>query len=112
MADAGSGGADHLRQCLLTNFQTDRLQAAFLPEICEQQQRARKPPLARIEKLVDQVFFDPAVPGRKNTHRLVSNALAKDVLNRRALEDAGVEFIPAKSGKGAGVSLCINARES
>jgi len=49
MADAGSGGADHLRQCFLTNVRTDRLRAAFLPEIREQQQHARKPPLARIE---------------------------------------------------------------
>ena len=49
MAHAGSGGADHLRQCFLTNVRTDRLRAAFLPEIREQQQHARKPPLARIE---------------------------------------------------------------
>jgi hypothetical protein len=37
MTDAGSGGADHLRQCFLTNVRTDRLRAAFLPEIREQQ---------------------------------------------------------------------------
>ena len=36
MADAGSGGADHVRQCFLTNVRTDRLRAAFLPEIREQ----------------------------------------------------------------------------
>jgi hypothetical protein len=35
MADAGSGGADHLRQCFLTNIRTDRLRAARLPEIRE-----------------------------------------------------------------------------
>jgi hypothetical protein len=27
MTDAGSGGADHLRQCFLTNVPTDRLRA-------------------------------------------------------------------------------------
>jgi ribosome-binding protein aMBF1 (putative translation factor) len=31
---------------------------------------------------------------------------------RRALEDAGVEFIPARGGKGAGVRSLINTRES
>src|SRR5450631_1349615 len=49
MADAGSSSADHFRQCFLTNARTDRLRAAYLPEIREQQQHARKPPLARIE---------------------------------------------------------------
>ena len=62
-ADPGSGGADHLRQCFLTDAWTDRLRAAFLPEIREQQQQACKPPLARIKKLVDQVLLDPAVAG-------------------------------------------------
>src|ERR1700676_5209039 len=68
MTYAGSGRADHLRQCFLTNVRTDRLRAAFLPEIREQQQHARKPPLARIEQLVDQVLFNPAVPGQKIRH--------------------------------------------
>src|ERR1700730_13704675 len=49
MTAAGSGGADRLRQCFLTNVRTDRLRAAFLSEIREQQQHARKPPLTRIE---------------------------------------------------------------
>ena len=35
MADAGSGSADHLRQCFLTNIRTDQLRAACLPEIRE-----------------------------------------------------------------------------
>ena len=35
MAYAGSGGADHLRQCFLTNIRTDLLRAARLPEIRE-----------------------------------------------------------------------------
>ena len=47
-ADAGSGGADHLRQCFLTEVGTDRLRVAFPAEIREQQKQPRKPPLARI----------------------------------------------------------------
>ena len=34
------------------------MRAAFLAEI-------REPPLARIEELIDQVLFDPAVPGQE-----------------------------------------------
>jgi hypothetical protein len=49
MADSGSSGADHLRQRFLTDVRIYRLWAAFLSEIREQQQHARKPPLARIE---------------------------------------------------------------
>jgi hypothetical protein len=63
-ADTGSGGADHLCQSFLTNPQTDRLRAAFLSEISQQQQQARKPPLARIEELIDQVLLNPAIAAR------------------------------------------------
>ena len=48
-AYSGPGGADHLRQRFLTNIRTDRLRVACLPEICEEQQQARKPPFALIE---------------------------------------------------------------
>src|ERR1700704_5395253 len=34
----------------------------------QQQKHAGKPPLTRIEKLVDQVFFNPAVAGQKIRH--------------------------------------------
>ncbi len=49
MADSGSSGADHLRQRFLTDMRIDRLRAAFLAEIREQQEQPRKPPFARIE---------------------------------------------------------------
>jgi hypothetical protein len=49
MADTGSGGADHLRQCFLTDVATDWLRDTFLAEISEQQKLVRKSPLARIE---------------------------------------------------------------
>src|SRR5258705_13550245 len=46
MADARSGGANHLGQCFLTDIRSDRLRTAFLAEMREQQQHAGKPPLA------------------------------------------------------------------
>jgi len=38
MADPGSGGAYHLRQCLLTDGQGDWLWVAFFAEVREQQE--------------------------------------------------------------------------
>ena len=49
VADSGSGGAYHFRQCFLTDVGADRLRTAFLAEIREQQKQPRKPPLTRIE---------------------------------------------------------------
>ena len=68
IANAGSRGPDHLCQCFLTNVRADRLRAAFLAEIGEQQQQSSKPPLARIEELVDQVLLNPTVPGQEIRH--------------------------------------------
>src|ERR1700730_6818149 len=68
VADARSGGADHVRQCLLADIRSDRLWCTFLAKMRQQQEHAGDPPLARIEKLVDQVFFNPAVPGQKIGH--------------------------------------------
>jgi hypothetical protein len=48
-ADLGSGGADHLCQCLLADGRIDRLRIGFLSEMREQQQKARETLLARIE---------------------------------------------------------------
>ena len=50
-------------------FGTDRLRAAFLAEIREQQKQPRKSLLARIEQLVDQILLDPAVPGQEIRHK-------------------------------------------
>src|ERR1700730_8086197 len=68
MADSGSGGADHLCQRFLTDVGTDRLRAAFLTEIGEQQKQPRKPPLKQIEQLINQDLLDPAVPGQEIRH--------------------------------------------
>jgi hypothetical protein len=66
--DAGSRGADHVRQRFLIDIWTDRLRAAFLSEMREQKEKAREPLLARIEQLVDQILFNPAVPGQEIRH--------------------------------------------
>jgi hypothetical protein len=36
----------------------------FLPIICEKQREPRKPSFARIERLINYVFLDPAVPAQ------------------------------------------------
>ena len=50
--DAGSGGADHLGQCLLADTWIDWLRATFLSEMREQKEKARESLLARIKQLV------------------------------------------------------------
>jgi hypothetical protein len=42
IADPGSRGPDHFSQCFLTDVHADRLRAAFLAEIREQQQQPRQ----------------------------------------------------------------------
>src|SRR6266481_5474866 len=48
-ADAGAGCPDHLCQGLLAHLCRDGLWGAILSEICQQQEKAREPLLARIE---------------------------------------------------------------
>jgi len=99
----GSGGADHFRQRFLTDIRGDRLRAAFLAEIREQQQQAGKPPLARIEQLVDQILLDPAVAVQEichehfgkfrlvmkgGQHRVFGNGGDHAVFHRRRCRDA------------------------
>src|SRR5476649_203644 len=67
-ANAGSGGADHLRQCFLTDIHQNRLRAAFLSEMRKQKEKARESLLARIKLLVDQVFFNSAVACQEIRH--------------------------------------------
>src|ERR1019366_3988790 len=66
--DAGAGGADHLCQCLLADTWIDWLRAAFLAEMREQKEKARESPLARIEQLVDQIFFNSAIARQEIRH--------------------------------------------
>jgi hypothetical protein len=63
--DAGSGGADHLCQGFLADI---RIDWAFLSEMREQKEKAREALLARVEQLVDQVFFNSAVARQEIRH--------------------------------------------
>jgi hypothetical protein len=45
------------------------LRATFLSEICEQEEKARKSFLARIEQLVDQILLNSTVPGQEIRHK-------------------------------------------
>jgi hypothetical protein len=58
----GSGRTDHFRERFLTESDGDWRSAAFLAEISEKQKQPRQASFAGIEKLVDQIVFDPAVP--------------------------------------------------
>ena len=61
--DSGPGGADHLGQGFLTDLRNHLLWRAVLAEVGEQEQYSRQPFLARVEKPVDEIFFDPDVTG-------------------------------------------------
>src|ERR1700736_2459566 len=65
MTDPRPSGADHFSQGCLTDLDVDRLGVAFLAEIREQQQQARQALFTRIEQLVDQIFFNPAVAAQQ-----------------------------------------------
>ena len=60
-ADAGSRRPNHLRKRFLTENDRNDGQVAFFPIVREKQQQTSKPLLARIEKLIDYVFLNPAV---------------------------------------------------
>src|ERR1700738_1956333 len=72
VTDAGSGGADHLRQSFLADTWIDRPRAAFLSEMREQKEKARQSLLARIKQLVDQIFFNSAVARQEIHHEQVA----------------------------------------
>ena len=56
--DARTGGADHLRHCLLADWRDGRLGLPRFPKVGQEQKSARQALFARIEKLIDQIFFD------------------------------------------------------
>ena len=66
-ADARSRGADHLRQHFLTVLSDDRLPTTFLAEICKEKEKSGEALFARIEQLIDQVFFNSTVPSSADT---------------------------------------------
>jgi hypothetical protein len=59
---------DHLRQRLLADLGRDRLRAAFLAEIRQQQEKPGEALFAGVEQLIDQVLFHPAVAREQVKH--------------------------------------------
>ena len=59
-ADTWPRRPDDFRQCLLADLHGDRLGAAFLAEIRQQEQRARQALLARVEEMVGEVLLGAA----------------------------------------------------
>ena len=59
-----AGSADHLGQGFLADLGNHRLRFPLLPEVGQQQKKARQAFFARIEKLIDEIFFDPNVAGQ------------------------------------------------
>jgi hypothetical protein len=113
-ADAGPGGPDHLRQSFLADIRTDRLRTSFLAEICQQKQQSGQPLLAGIEQLIDQILFNPAVPGQQirheyfgkfrlvvkgGEHRRLGNYRDQAFLHRRRRRDAERMAIQAALAK-------------
>ena len=56
-----AGSTDHIGQGLLADFRYQRLRFPLLPEIGQQQKNPRQALFARIEKLIDKVFFNTNV---------------------------------------------------
>jgi len=65
MTDAGTGGADHLCQTLLTDSGKDCFGSAFPAKMREQQENSSQPQFARIKELVDKVLFIPDIAGEQ-----------------------------------------------
>ena len=57
MTHARTGGADHLGQTLLINAGKDGFDSTFLAKMSQEQKNASQTFLARVEKLVDEVFL-------------------------------------------------------
>src|SRR5271157_788231 len=56
-ADSRTGGANHLSQGPLAHLQDGGMRLGLRSKAREQQQRPRQPPLAGIEKLIEEIFF-------------------------------------------------------
>ena len=52
-------------RCLLADLRDHRFRFPFLAEIGQQQQKPRQALFARIEQLVDEIFFDANVAGQQ-----------------------------------------------
>jgi hypothetical protein len=102
VADSGSRGAYHFRQCFLTDVGTDRLCAALIAKIREQQEQPCKSPFARIEELVDEVLLNQSAgPQTWGTAAPVVSTTGSLIHGRRA-----------KRTRAAGMSLAARALRS
>src|SRR5437899_11429758 len=59
---------DHFGQRFLTYPGNDELVLPFFAEAGQQQQDPSQPFLTGIEKLINQVLFDPSIPGQQVRH--------------------------------------------
>jgi hypothetical protein len=67
-------GAHHFGERFLADFRDDRLRLSFLGEIRHQEKEPRQAFLASIEKLIDQIGFDPGIPRQwRPSHPGVTN---------------------------------------
>ena len=73
--DARTSRAYHLGQGLLTDLGNYRLGYAFLAKTGEQQKDAGQPFFARIEKLINQIFFVTDVPRQQIGHEHVGKIM-------------------------------------
>ena len=68
IAHARACCADHVRQRFLSEMSYDRFRLAFLAKIREEKEESGEALFARIEQLIDQVFFNPTVASQQIRH--------------------------------------------
>ena len=68
IAHARARCTDHLGQHFLSEFSHNRLWPAFFAEIREEKEKSGEALLARIEQLINQVFFNPTVASLQIRH--------------------------------------------
>src|SRR3954468_19729308 len=69
IAHARACCADHVRQRFLSEMSYDRFRLAFLAKIREEKEESGEALFARIEQLIDQVFFNPTVASQQIRHK-------------------------------------------
>ena len=74
---------------------------ALLAEVGKQQEEARKPPLARIEQLVDQIRFELNIPRQQESHEhLGKGGLIAEHANHGLLFDFEDRRLRERDGRG------------
>ena len=97
--------ADHLGQGFLANLGDHWLRFPFLPEIGQQQQKPRQALFARIEQLIDEIFFDADVAGQQyemktseNTGSSRSTAIIADFSRRMTEHSVAATAVAMRNG--------------